>query len=51
MLERAGAASAGRRGTIKVSPASGSELGELDVPGDFSSAAPFLVAATLLAGL
>ena len=29
---------------------SGSSCGELEIPGDFSSAAPFLVAATLLAG-
>jgi 3-phosphoshikimate 1-carboxyvinyltransferase len=50
MLERAGADVRRRRGTIKVSPAQQLHLGELEVPGDFSSAAPFLVAATLLAG-
>ena len=50
MLERAGADVRRRRGTIKVSPVQQLQLGELEVPGDFSSAAPFLVAATLLAG-
>ncbi len=33
---------------VTVSPASRLELGELEVPGDFSSAAPFVVAATLV---
>jgi 3-phosphoshikimate 1-carboxyvinyltransferase len=36
--------------SVTVSPAERLELGELEIPGDFSSAAPFLVAATLLAG-
>jgi 3-phosphoshikimate 1-carboxyvinyltransferase len=50
MLEQAGVTVRRRRGTIKVAPAQQLRLGELEVPGDFSSAAPFLVAATLLAG-
>ena len=50
MLEHAGAEVRRRRGTIKVSPVQRLQFGELEVPGDFSSAAPFLVAATLLAG-
>ena len=37
-------ASAASAATIKVSPAQRLQLGELEVPGDFSSAAPFLVA-------
>jgi 3-phosphoshikimate 1-carboxyvinyltransferase len=40
-----------RRGNgVSVWPAERLELGEVDVPGDFSAAAPFLVAATLLPG-
>ena len=41
-----------RRGARSVSvwPVEQLELREVDVPGDFSAAAPFLVAATLLAG-
>lgn len=50
MLEAAGVAVRRKRGTIKVAPAQQLQLGELEVPGDFSSAAPFLVAATLIAG-
>jgi len=50
MLEQAGVKVSRRRGTIKVSPVQQLQLGELEVPGDFSSAAPFLVAGTLLAG-
>ena len=45
---------AGRRAARRASrvwPVERLELGELEIPGDFSSAAPFLVAATLLAGL
>ena len=33
-----------------TAPGGGLELGELEIPGDFSSAAPFIVAGTLLAG-
>ena len=36
--------------TASVWPAERLELSEIEIPGDFSSAAPFLVAATLLAG-
>lgn len=50
MLEQGGATVRRKRGTIKISPVQQLQLGELEVPGDFSSAAPFLVAATLLAG-
>lgn len=50
LLEQAGATVRRKRGTIKVTPVQQLQLGELEVPGDFSSAAPFLVAATLLAG-
>jgi 3-phosphoshikimate 1-carboxyvinyltransferase len=50
LLAAAGAA-VGRRGaSITVGPAERLELGAVDVPGDPSSAAPFVVAATLLAG-
>ena len=50
LLEAAGAR-VGRRGReISVWPAERLEPLSLDVPGDFSSAAPFLVAATLLSG-
>jgi 3-phosphoshikimate 1-carboxyvinyltransferase len=51
MLRAAGArlrVSAGRR--VTVWPADRLELGEVGVPGDFSSAAPFILAATLLPG-
>ena len=36
--------------SVTVSPPEALRFGEIEVPGDFSSAAPFLVAATLLAG-
>jgi 3-phosphoshikimate 1-carboxyvinyltransferase len=39
-----------RRGRVSVTRAGRLQLGEVDVPGDFSSAAPFLLAATLLPG-
>ena len=35
---------------MSVQPVERFELGDVEIPGDFSSAAPFLVAATLLAG-
>ena len=35
---------------VTVAPATRLEFGEIEVPGDFSSAAPLIVAATLLAG-
>jgi 3-phosphoshikimate 1-carboxyvinyltransferase len=36
--------------SVSVQPVERFELGDVEIPGDFSSAAPFLVAATLLAG-
>ncbi len=50
MLEAAGAPVRRRPGSVSVEAAERLELGAIEVPGDFSSAAPFLVAATLLAG-
>jgi 3-phosphoshikimate 1-carboxyvinyltransferase len=50
MLRAAGAPVVQRPGSASVDRARWLELGELEVPGDFSSAAPFVVAATLLAG-
>jgi 3-phosphoshikimate 1-carboxyvinyltransferase len=50
MLASAGARV--RRGptSVSVEPAGALELGDVTVPGDFSAAAPFVVAATLLPG-
>jgi 3-phosphoshikimate 1-carboxyvinyltransferase len=50
MLDAAGARVRRRPNSVSVEPASRLQLGEIEVPGDFSAAAPFLVAATLLAG-
>jgi 3-phosphoshikimate 1-carboxyvinyltransferase len=50
MLRAAGARLRSAPGTVEVWPAERLEPLRLDVPGDFSSAAPFLVAATLLPG-
>ena len=50
MLEAAGAQVRRRPGSVSVEPAHALHLPEVIVPGDFSSAAPFIVAATLLAG-
>ena len=50
LLEAAGAQVARRPGSVTVWPAERLTLGEVEVPGDFSSAAPFLVAATLVPG-
>jgi 3-phosphoshikimate 1-carboxyvinyltransferase len=50
LLATAGAAVRRRRASITVGPAERLELGAIDVPGDPSSSAPFVVAATLLAG-
>jgi 3-phosphoshikimate 1-carboxyvinyltransferase len=50
MLAAAGATVRRRPGSVSIEPAARLELGEVIVPGDFSAAAPFLVAATLLAG-
>jgi 3-phosphoshikimate 1-carboxyvinyltransferase len=50
MLAAAGARVTRRPQSVTVQPAERLELGELEVPGDFSSAAPFVVAATLVPG-
>ena len=50
MLEAAGAKIRARGRSVTVEPAGALRLGEVVVPGDFSSAAPFLVAAALIAG-
>ena len=50
MLEEAGAPVVRRPRSVSIDPPERLSLGDLDVPGDFSSAAPFIVAATLLPG-
>jgi 3-phosphoshikimate 1-carboxyvinyltransferase len=50
MLARAGARVVIRATSMTVHPATRLNLGAVDVPGDFSSAAPFVVAATLVPG-
>ncbi len=50
MLEAAGARVRRRPSLVSVEPASQLRLDEVVVPGDFSAAAPFVVAATLLPG-
>jgi 3-phosphoshikimate 1-carboxyvinyltransferase len=50
MLEAAGARVQRRPASVSVEPAERLRLPEVRVPGDFSSAAPFVVAATLLPG-
>ncbi|MFL5951370.1 MAG: 3-phosphoshikimate 1-carboxyvinyltransferase [Gaiellaceae bacterium] len=50
MLAAAGASVRRRPSSVSLERAARLELGEVLVPGDFSSAAPFVVAATLLAG-
>jgi len=50
MLAAAGARVRRRPSSVSLEPAGSLQLGEVLVPGDFSSAAPFVVAATLLAG-
>jgi 3-phosphoshikimate 1-carboxyvinyltransferase len=50
MLAAAGARVRRRPSSVSIEPASGLQLGEVEVPGDFSAAAPFIVAATLLSG-
>ena len=47
---RPGVAITRREKSVTVQPAERLELGEIEVPGDFSSAAPFIVAATLVPG-
>ncbi len=50
MLELAGASVVRRPHSVTVSGAEHLALGSLEVPGDFSSAAPFLVAAAIIPG-
>jgi 3-phosphoshikimate 1-carboxyvinyltransferase len=50
LLAAAGAAVRRRGPTVTIAPATSLELGTVEIPGDVSSAAPFVVAATLLAG-
>ncbi len=50
MLAAAGAHVVVRPTSVTIRPATRLSLGEVDVPGDFSSAAPFVVAATLVPG-
>ncbi len=50
MLQRAGVPVDRRPGRISISPVRELVLPEIPVPGDFSSAAPFIVAATILQG-
>src|SRR5437764_1232743 len=50
MLAAAGAAVRRRPSSVSIEPTARLELGEVIVPGDFSAAAPFLVAASLLPG-
>ena len=48
MLQQAGARVIVRPQSVSLDPPTSLELGEVDVPGDFSSAAPFIVAATIV---
>jgi 3-phosphoshikimate 1-carboxyvinyltransferase len=50
VLQQAGVKVVRRSHEITVSPIERLQLGRVDVPGDFSSAAPLIVAATLLSG-
>jgi 3-phosphoshikimate 1-carboxyvinyltransferase len=50
MLRQAGAPVDRRPGRVAVSPVASLHLDEVVVPGDFSSAAPFVVAATIVHG-
>ncbi|HET9508054.1 MAG TPA: 3-phosphoshikimate 1-carboxyvinyltransferase [Gaiellaceae bacterium] len=50
LLAAAGARVRRRPRSVTVEPVERLQLGEVEVPGDFSAAAPFLVAGTLLAG-
>ena len=50
LLERAGAKVTRRPTSVTVEPAQELRLPELEIPGDFSSAAPFLVAAAIVPG-
>ena len=48
MLKAGGARVTVRPSSVSVDPPERLQLGEVDVPGDFSSAAPFIAAATLI---
>jgi len=50
MLESAGVRVKRRATSVTIEPATSLHLGEIDVPGDISSAAPFLAAAALVPG-
>ena len=50
LLAAAGARVTRRPRSVTVAPVERLQLGEVEVPGDFSAAAPFLVAGTLLPG-
>ena len=50
MLEAAGVPVRRRPGSVTIEPPAALRLGEVDVPGDFSSAAPLLAAAALVPG-
>ena len=50
MLAQAGVRVTRKPRSVSVAPTERLELGDVEIPGDFSSAAPFIVAATLLAG-
>jgi len=50
MLRAAGVRLSATPGRIRVTPPERIELGEVEVPGDISSAAPLVLAATLLSG-
>ena len=50
MLEAAGVRVWRRPNSVSIEPTARLRLGEVTIPGDFSAAAPFIVAATLLAG-
>jgi 3-phosphoshikimate 1-carboxyvinyltransferase len=50
LLAQAGARVSRRARSVSVAPAERLTLPDLEIPGDFSAAAPFLVTATLLAG-
>jgi 3-phosphoshikimate 1-carboxyvinyltransferase len=50
MLEEAGASVTIRPTSVTIRPAERLSLADVEVPGDFSSAAPFVIAATLVPG-
>ena len=50
MLESAGVQVKRRPTSVTIEPAAALHLGEIDIPGDISSAAPFLAAAALVPG-